>query len=169
MKLICYFQVFKETVISGNNYNTDPSIISLLRCSCLNSTCFETERTQKKSLSNVQKSDVFMSECLVNSTDTITAFTEECIHCCLRAEDLQYGHRRPKLLQANHSCVEMKGQFVRLVTLNCSPPHPGAFILLTPAPRNCHADPLRVFMSLLCLWLPLVPISTTAQERACTV
>lgn len=45
----------------------------------------------------------------------------------------------------------MKGQFVRLVTLNCSPLHPEAFILLTPAPKKCHADPLRVFMSELCL------------------
>lgn len=40
---------------------------------------------------------------------------------------------------------------MRFVTLNCGPPHPEAFILLTPAPKNCHADPLHVFMSKLCL------------------
>lgn len=87
---------------------------------------------------------------LVILSDMVTFFIEECTHCCLRAEDGPPEAKR-NILQANHSSVEMKGQFVRFVTLNCSPQHPEAFILLTPTPKNCHADPLRVFMSQLCL------------------
>lgn len=69
------------------------------------------------------------------------------------AEDLQYGRQRRNTISSkgNRSCAEMKGQFVRFVTLSCSPPHPEAFFLLTPAPKNCHADPLQVFTSQLCL------------------
>lgn len=75
------------------------------------------------------------------------------------------------LLRANHSRVAMKGQFVRFVTLNCSPPHPEAFILLTPRPQKLPRWPSP------CIHVPALPRgysslpfqlphTTLRQERA---
>lgn len=75
------------------------------------------------------------------------------------------------LLQAKHSYLEMKGQFVRFVTLNCTPQHPEAFILLTPAPKKLPRWPSP------CIHVPALPLgysslpfqlphTTFRQERA---
>lgn len=75
------------------------------------------------------------------------------------------------LLWADHSCVTMKGQFVRVVTLNCSPQHPEAFIPLTPPPKKLPRWPSPCIHVPALPWgyssLPFqLPHSTLRQERA---